>query len=87
MSSLFLTRVRVYVCVRVGTRTQTHTLHVGYLVWVQDPGLGQDETPAGPRESRWTKSYIYLFAYVQSTHLYIYGEVGFETICLQIKRF
>ena len=49
VSSLFLTRVGVYVCVCVCIRAHTHTLHR----WGTrcEPRSG-NETPAGPEESR-----------------------------------
>jgi len=35
---------------------------------------GQDETPGGPEESRWTKSrHICIRRCVQSTYLYVYA--------------
>jgi len=50
VSSLFLTRVGVYVSVRVCIRTHTHT-HCTYGVLGCEP-RGRDETPGGPEESR-----------------------------------
>ena len=73
VSSLFLTRVGVYVCACVCIRTHTHT-------HCTDGALGceprsRDETPGGPEESRWTKSrYTYIRICVQSTHVYIYTK-------------
>ena len=59
VSSLFLTRVRVYVGVCVCIRAHTHTLHR----WgTRCEPRGRDETPGGPEESRWTKSWpTYIF--------------------------
>ena len=67
VSSLFLTRVGVYVGVWVCTRTHTH---------FTDGVLGceprsRDETPGGPEEFRWTKSrHTYIRICVHSTHVY-----------------
>ena len=69
VSSLFLTRVGVYVCVCVCIRTHTHTRTDGVLGC--EP-RSRDETPRGPEGSRWTKSwYTYIHICVQSTHVYI----------------
>ena len=93
-SSLFLTRVGVYVGVWVCIRTHAHTLHRwGTLMWAQGSGWdahththctdgvlwceprGRDETPGGPRESRWTKSWhICIRMCVQSTHVCVYAR-------------
>ena len=51
VSSLFLTRVGVYVCVSVCTRTRIHTAQV-----LGCEPRSRDETPGGPNKSRWTKS-------------------------------
>ena len=51
VSSLFLTRVGVYVCVSVCIRTHTHAAQV-----LGCEPRSRDETPGGPEESRWTKS-------------------------------
>jgi len=70
VSSLFLRRVGVYVCVSVCIRTHTHTCTYGELGC--EP-RNRDETPGGPEESRWTKSrHTYARICVQSTHVYIY---------------
>jgi len=73
VSSLFLTRVGVYVGVGVCIRTHTHT-HCTY--WVLGCELwSRDETPGGPEESRWTKSrHTYIRLHVQSTHVYVYAR-------------
>ena len=70
VSSLFLTRVGVYVCVSVCIRTHTHTLHR----WgAESEPRSRDETPGGPEESRWTKSrHTNIRICVQSTNVYIY---------------
>ena len=68
MSSLFLTRVKVYVGVCVFAHTHTHCT---------DGVLGceprsREETPGGPEESRWTKSrHTYIRICVESTNVYI----------------
>ena len=68
VSSLFLTRVGVHVCVSVCIRTQTHTAQV-----LGCEPRSRDETPGGPEESRSTKSrHTYIRICVQSTHVYIY---------------
>jgi len=73
VSSLFLTRVGVYVCVCVCIRTHTHT-HCTDGVLGCEP-RSRDETPGGPEESRWTESqYTYIRKFVQSTHVYIYAK-------------
>jgi len=54
VSSLFLTRVGVYVCVSVCVYAHTHT-HCTDGVVKCEP-RSRDETPGGPEESRWTKS-------------------------------
>ena len=70
VSSLFLTRVGVYVGVCVCIRARTHTLHR----WgTRCEPRSRDETPGGPEESRWTECWhIYICICVQSTHLYVY---------------
>ena len=71
VSSLFLKRVGVYVGVCVYARTHTH---------YTDGVLGceprsRDETPRGPKKSRWTESrHTYIRICVQSTHVYIYAK-------------
>ena len=69
---LFLTRVGVYVGVFVCICTHTHTLH-RWGTWIEP--RSRDETPGGPEESRWTKSwYTYIRICVQSTHVYIHAK-------------
>jgi hypothetical protein len=54
VSSLFLTLVGVYVGVCVCIRANTHALHR----WgTRCEPRSRDETPGGPEESRWTKSW------------------------------
>ena len=75
VSSLFCTRVGVYVGVCVCIRTHTHT-------HVTDGVLGcvprdRDETPGWPEESKWTKSRhicldIHMFVYVYKIHMCMY---------------
>ena len=73
MSSLFLTRVGVYVGVRVCIRTHTH-IHCTDGVLGYEP-RSRDETPGGPEESRWTKSrHKYIRICVQSTHVHVYAR-------------
>ena len=73
VSSLFLTRVGVYVCVCVCIRTHTHT-HCTDGVRGCEP-RSRDETFGGPKESRWTKSrHTFIRICVQSTHVYIYAK-------------
>jgi len=73
VSSLFLTRVGVYVCVCVCIRTHTHT-HCTDGVLRCEP-RSREETPGGPEESRWTKSqHTYIRIRVQSTHVYVYAR-------------
>jgi len=73
VSSLFLTRVGVYVSVCVRIRTHTHT-HCTDGVLGCEP-RSRDETPGGPEESRWTKScHTYIRICVQSTHVYVYAR-------------
>jgi len=69
VSSLFLTRVGMYVGVCVRIRTHTHTHCIDGVVECQP--RSRDETPGGPEESRWTKSWhTYIRICVQSTHVY-----------------
>jgi len=73
VSSLFLTRVGVYVGVCVCIRTHTHT-HCTYGVLNCEP-RGRDKTPGGPEECRWTTSrHICIRTCVQSTHVYVYAR-------------
>ena len=88
VSSLFLTRVGVYVDVCVCTRTHTHTL---YRWGTQCEPRSQDETPGGPEESRWTKSrHTYIRMCVQSTQVYVYAksrdEIFFSSIYFFVRK-
>jgi len=91
VSSLYLMRVEVYVGVGVCIRTHTHTLQTwGTRMWAQGSAhththctygvlrcepRGQDETPGGPEEFRWTKSrHICIRIRAQSTHVYVYDR-------------
>ena len=59
----------VYVCVY----THTHT-HCTDGVLGCEP-RGRDETPGGPKESRWTKSrHINIHIVVQITYVYVYAR-------------
>jgi len=70
--SLFLTWVGVYVGVCVCVRTHTHTHCTDWVLGCEP--RGRDETPGGPKESRWTKSrHIHIRICVQSTHVYVYA--------------
>jgi len=73
VSSLFLTRVGVYVSVCVCIHTRTHT-HCTDGVLGCEP-RSRDETPGGSEGSRWTISgHTYIRICVQSTHVYIYAR-------------
>jgi len=73
VSSLFLTRVAVYVGVCACIRAHTHA-HCTDGVLGCEP-RSRDETPRGPDESRWTKSWhTYIRICVQSTHVYVYDR-------------
>jgi len=73
VSSLFLTRVGVYVGAYVFLYSHTHT-HCTDGVFGCEP-RSRDETPGGPEESRWTKSlHTYIRICVQSTHVYVYAR-------------
>jgi len=75
VSSLFSTRVGVYVGVCVCIRTHAHT-HCTDGVLGFEP-RSRDETPGGPKESRWTKSrHTYIRIFVQSIHVYIYATAS-----------
>jgi len=69
LSSLFLTRVGVYVCVCVCIRTQTHTAQMGYLD--VSPGVGMRHLE-GPKNPDGLNLSIHIFVCVHSTHVYIY---------------
>jgi len=68
VSSLFLTRVGVYVCVSVCIRTHTHTLHRCSDV---SPGVGMRNLE-GPKNPDGLNLDTYIRICVQSTHVYIY---------------
>jgi len=73
VSSLFLTRVGVYVGVGVCIRTHTHTHCTDGVLGCQP--RSRDETPGGPEESGWTKSrHVYIRICVQSTHVHVYAS-------------
>ena len=71
VSSLFLTRVGVYlgagVCIRTHTQTQCTYGVLGCET------SGPDETPGGPEESRWTKS-RHTRIRICVTHVYVYPK-------------
>ena len=68
VSSLFLTRVGVYVCVSVCIRTHTHTLHRCSNV---SPGVGMRHLE-GPKNSDGLNLDIHIFVYVYKVHTCIY---------------
>ena len=75
VSSLFSTRVGVYVCVCVCDYTHTHTNCTDGVLKCEP--RSRDETPGGPKESGWTKSpsrHIHIRISVQSTHVYVYAK-------------
>ena len=67
-SSLFLTRVGVYVCMSVCIRTHTHTLHRCSDV---SPGVGMRHLE-GPKNPDGLYLGIYIFVYVYKVHMCIY---------------
>ena len=76
VSSLFLTRVGVYVCVSVFIRTYTHTLHRCSDV---SPGVGMRHLE-GPKKPDGLNLGICVFVYVYKVHMYMYmlgGEIRF----------
>jgi len=68
VSSLFLTRVGVYVRVSVCIRTHTHTLHRCSDV---SPGVGMRHLE-GPRNPDGLNLDIHIFVYVYKVHMCIY---------------
>ena len=73
VSSLFLTRVGVYVGVCVCIRTHTHTHCTDGVLGCDS--RSRDETPGRPEESGWTKSrHICIRICVQSTHVHVYAR-------------
>jgi len=73
VSSLFLTRVGVYVGVCVCIRTHTHTHCTDRVLGCK--ARSQDETPERPEESRFPgKRHTYIRIGVQSTHVYVYAK-------------
>ena len=68
VSSLFLTRVGVYVCVSVCIRTHTHTLHRCSDV---SPGVGIRHLE-GPKNPDGLNLEINIFVYVYKVHKCIY---------------
>ena len=65
VSSLFLTQVGVYVCVKVCIRTHTHTLHRCSDV---SPGVGMRHLE-GPKNSDGLNLGIHIFVYVYKVHM------------------
>ena len=68
VSSLFLTRVGVYVCVSVCIRTHTHTLHKCSDV---SPGVGMRHVE-GPKNPDGLNLDVHIFVYVYKVHMCIY---------------
>ena len=68
VSSLFLTRVGVYVCVCVYIRTHTHTLHMCSDV---SPGVRMRHLE-GPKNPDGLNRDIHIFVYVYKVHMCIY---------------
>ena len=89
VSSLFLTRVGVYVDVCVCIRTHTHTQCTDGVLRCEP--RSRDETPEGPEKSGWTKSrHIYIRICVQSTHVYVYArrqDEILDQLCFSLKYF
>ena len=69
VSSLFLTRVSVYVGVFVCIRTNTHTSQMGYLD--VSPGVGMRHLK-GPKNSDGPNLGIHIFSYVYKVHMCMY---------------
>jgi hypothetical protein len=69
MSSLFLTRVGVYVCVCVCIRTHTHTAQMGHLD--VSPGVGMRHLE-GPKNPDGLNLGVHIFVYVYKVHMCIY---------------
>ena len=67
VSSLFLTRVGVYVCVSVCIRTHTHTL---YKCSDVSPGVGMRHLE-GPKNPDGLNLDIHIFVYVHKVHMCI----------------
>jgi len=68
VSSLFLTRVGVYVCVNVCIRTHTHILHRCSDV---SPGVGMRHLE-GPKNPDGLNLDIHIFVYVYKVHMCIF---------------
>ena len=84
VSSLFLTRVGVYVCVCVCIRTHTHTAQMGCSDVSPGVGMRHLEDPKNP-DGLNLGIHIFVYVYkvlwytyiricVQSTHVYIYTK-------------
>jgi len=69
VSSLFLTRVGVYVGVSVNTHTRTHTAHTGYSV--VSPGVWMRHLE-GPMNVDGLNPDICVFVYVYKVHMCMY---------------
>jgi len=64
----------VCVCVRVYARTDTHC--TDGVIGIEP--RSQVETPRGPEESRWTKSWhTYIRVCVQNTHVYVHASLNY----------
>ena len=73
VSSLFLTRVGLYVCVCVYTHTHTHTAQMGYLD--VSPGVRMRHLE-GPKNPDGLNLGIHIFVYVYKVHMCIYKLRG-----------
>jgi len=63
----------VGVCVCIRTPTPTPTLHTYRILGCEL--RGRDETPGGPKESRWTTSqHICIRIRIQSVHVYVHAR-------------
>jgi len=69
VSSLFLTRVGVYVCVCVYTHTHAHTAQIGYLDVSLGVGMRHLERPKNPNGLNLG---AHIFVYVYKVHMCIY---------------
>jgi len=73
VSSLFLTRVGMYVGVGVFIHIHTHTHCIYGVLGCETRGL--DETPGGPEEYKWIKTqHKCISICVKSTHVYVYAR-------------
>jgi len=71
VSSLFLTRVGVYVGVCVYTHTHTHTAQMGYLDHDVSPGVGMRRLEGPKNPDGKISAYIYSYMCTKYTCVYI----------------